>query len=114
HSFPHALRGHYLQVPPSVVIENGHMLRLAPGRAQVIDEVPSGRIYMDGRVMTEAGEGLTRNRRAMAFAGFIGITLALDKKGRVAGEPAYFFEGIPDSVRGPVRDATEETVRRHN
>jgi ribonuclease J len=114
HMSEHARLARSLQVPQAVVIENGHMLRLAPGRASVVDEVPSGRIYMDGRVMTEAGEGLTRNRRAMAFAGFIGITLALDKKGRVAGEPAYFFEGIPDSVQAPVRGATEETLRRHN
>jgi len=114
HMSEHARLARSLQVPQAVVIENGLMLRLAPDRAQVIDEVPSGRIYMDGRVMTEAGNGLTRNRRAMAFAGFIGITLALDKKGRVAGEPAYFFEGIPDSVQGPVRSAAEEAVRRHN
>ena len=114
HMSEHARLARSLQVPQAVVIENGLMLRLAPGRAEIVDEVPSGRVYMDGRVMTEAGDGLTRNRRAMAFAGFIGITVALDKKGRVAGEPAYFFEGIPDSVQGPVRGATEETVRRHH
>jgi ribonuclease J len=101
-------------VPQAVVIENGHMLRLAPGHATMIDEVPSGRIYLDGRVMTEADDGLTRHRRAMAFAGFIGITLALDQKGRVAGEPSFFFEGVPEPVQGPVRDAVAETVKRHN
>jgi ribonuclease J len=103
-----------LQVPQAVVVQNGDMLRLAPGRAQVIDEVPAGRVYMDGRVMTEADEGLTRHRRAMAFAGFIGITLALDGKGRLAGEPSCFFEGVPQSVQEPVRNAVAETVKRHN
>ncbi len=114
HMAEHARLARSLQVPQAVVIENGHMLRLAPGRAEVIDEVPSGRIYMDGRVMTEAGTGLTRHRRALAYAGLIGITLALDQKGRVAGDPAYFFEGIPESVQTPVREKVEETVRRHN
>jgi ribonuclease J len=114
HMSEHARLARSLQVPQAVVIENGHMLRLAPGRAQVIDEVPSGRIYMDGRVMTEAGDGLTRHRRALAYAGFIGITVALDQKSRVAGEAAFFFEGVPASVQGPVRDAVDATLRRHN
>jgi ribonuclease J len=114
HMAEHARLARSLQVPQAVVVENGHMLRLAPGRAQVIDEVPAGRIYMDGRVMTEAGEGLTRNRRALAFAGFIGISVALDKRGRVASDPAYFFEGVPESVQEPVRNAAEETLRRFN
>ena len=114
HMTEHARLARSLQVPQAVVVENGHMLRLAPGRASVIDEVPSGRIYMDGRVMTEAGANLTRNRRALAFAGFIGITVPLDQKGRIAGEAAFFLEGIPEAVQGPVRAAVDETVRRYN
>jgi len=114
HMSEHARLARSLQVPQAVVVQNGDMLRLAPGRAMVIDEVPAGRVYMDGRVMTEADEGLTRHRRAMAFAGFIGITLALDGKSRVAGEPSFFFEGIPKDVQEPVRDAVAATIKRHN
>jgi len=114
HMAEHARLARSLQVPQAVVVQNGDMLRLAPGRAMVIDEVPSGRIYMDGRVMTQADEGLTRHRRAMAFAGFIGITLALDGKSRIAGEPSFFFEGVPEDVQQPVRDAVAATVKRHN
>ncbi|MGN6515004.1 MAG: ribonuclease J [Rhizomicrobium sp.] len=114
HMSEHARLARTLQVPQAVVIQNGDMLRLAPGRAQVIDEVPSGRVYMDGTVMTESGDGHTRHRRAMAFAGFIGITLPLDQKGRIASEPAFFFEGVPEPVQTPVRDAVAETLRRYN
>jgi ribonuclease J len=114
HMSEHARLARSLQVPQAVVVQNGDMLRLAPGRAMVIDEVPAGRVYMDGRVMTEADEGLTRHRRAMAFAGFIGITLALDGKNRIAGEPSFFFEGVPVDVQEPVRDAVAATVKRHN
>jgi ribonuclease J len=114
HMSEHARLARSLQVPQAVVVQNGDMLRLAPGRAMVIDEVPAGRVYMDGRVMTDADEGLTRHRRAMAFAGFIGITLALDAKSRIAGEPSFFFEGVPEDVQEPVRDAVAATVKRHN
>jgi len=114
HMSEHARLARSLQVPEAVVVQNGDMLRLAPGRAMVIDEVPAGRVYMDGRVMTEADAGLTRHRRAMAFAGFIGITLALDGKNRIAGEPSFFFEGVPEDVQEPVREAVAVTVKRHN
>jgi len=114
HMSEHARLARSLQVPEAVVVQNGDMLRLAPGRAMVIDEVPAGRVYMDGRVMTEADAGLTRHRRAMAFAGFIGITLALDGKNRIAGEPSFFFEGVPEEVQEPVREAVAVTVKRHN
>jgi len=114
HMSEHARLARSLQVPQAVVVQNGDMLRLAPGRAMVIDEVPAGRVYMDGRVMTEADAGLTRHRRAMAFAGFIGITLALDGKNRIAGEPSFFFEGVPEDVQEPVREAVAVTVKRHN
>ncbi|HXM00062.1 MAG TPA: ribonuclease J [Rhizomicrobium sp.] len=114
HMAEHARLARSLQVPQAVVVENGHLLRLAPGRAQVIDEVPSGRIYLDGRVKVEAGAGVSRHRRALAYAGFIGITVALDQKGRVAGEPSLFLEGIPEAVHAGVREAVAQTLRRHN
>jgi ribonuclease J len=114
HMAEHARLARSLQVPQAVTIENGQMLQLAPGRAAIIDEVPSGRIYLDGRVKTNAGDGLTRARRALAYAGFIGITLPLDQKGRVAGEPSLFLEGIPEAVHETIRNAVSETIRRYN
>ncbi len=114
HMAEHARLAKSLQVPQAVVVENGHMLRLAPGRAQIIDEVPSGRVFLDGRVRVHEGEGFARTRRSLGFAGFIAITLVLDQKGRIAADPAIIFEGIPDAVHVGVRQAVEETVRRYN
>lgn len=114
HMAEHARLARSLQVPQAVVIENGQMLQLAPGRAQVIDEVPSGRVHMDGRVMVEEGLGLARSRRALAFAGFIAVTVALDQKGKVASDPTCFIEGIPEPVHEAIERAASETARRHN
>ena len=54
------------------------------------------------------------SRRALAFAGLIAITLALDDKGRVAGEPSIILEGIPDSIHAPVREAVDGALRHHS
>ncbi|HEV2560502.1 MAG TPA: ribonuclease J [Rhizomicrobium sp.] len=111
HMSEHARLARSLQVPQAVVIENGQMLRLAPGRAEMVDEVPSGRMYLDGRVLTGEGDGFARARRAMSYAGLIAITLVLDAKGRVTAEPAFIIEGIPEAVHAAIREAVEGALR---
>lgn len=114
HMAEHARLAKSLQVPEALVPANGQLYRLAPGHAELIDEVPSGRMHMDGRVLVAEGEGLAKARRAMAFAGLIVVTLVLDGKGRIAAEAGILTEGMPDPVDSAVREAVDETVRRHN
>jgi len=111
HMSEHARLARSLQVPQAVVIENGQMLRLAPGRAEMVDEVPSGRMYLDGSVLTGEGDGFARARRTMSYAGLIAITLVLDAKGRVAAEPSFIIEGIPETVHAAIREAVKGVLR---
>ena len=110
HMTEHARFALELQVPQAVVIENGKMLRLAPGRAEIIDEAPSGRIHLDGRLMVHEEDGLARSRRALGFAGFIGVTLVVNHKGRMAADPVLHMEGVPDEVVEPVTEAINRAV----
>jgi ribonuclease J len=114
HLHAHAALAKSLQIPQAVVIENGHMLRLAPGKAEIIDETPSGRIHLDGRVLVAEGLGLSRARRSLGFAGMIAITVIIDEKGRVAADPSIFLEGIPEPVHEAVREAVDAALERHN
>ena len=114
HIAEHARLAKSLQVPQALVPANGQLHRLAPGPAELIDEVPSGRLHMDGRVLVAEGEGLAKARRAMSYAGLIAITLVLDEKGRVAAEAAVLAEGMPQPVANAVQVAVDETLRRHN
>jgi ribonuclease J len=114
HMAEHARLAKSLQVPEALVPANGQLYRLAPGPAELIDEVPSGRIHMDGRVLVAEGEGLSKARRAMAYAGLIAITLVLDSKGRAAADAAIVAEGMPEPVREAVRAVVDETLRRYN
>jgi len=114
HMSEHARLARSLQVPQAVVISNGQMLRLAPGRAEIIDETPSGRVHLDGRVLVEEGAGFARARRALGMAGMIAVTLVLDGKGRAAADPTILIEGIPEPVHAAVRTAVDEALSRHN
>ncbi len=110
HQVAHAALARELQVPQAIVPQNGQMFRLAPGRPELIDEVPSGRIHMDGRVLVAEGEGLAKDRRAMAFAGLLVVSLVVDGKGRVAADPVVLGEGMPEAVEEAVLKAVEATI----
>jgi len=86
------------------------MVRLAPGKAMIVDETPSGRLHLDGDVLVHEDDGLARSRRALSYAGFIGVTLVLDRKGRVAAEPVLHFEGVPQAIVEPVSDAIARSL----
>ena len=102
------------------VIENGHMLRLAPGPAEVVDVVPTGRLGVDGvgaegpRLVRLDGE-ILRARRRMVFNGSAVVTLVLDRAGRLVGEPQLTALGLLDAEHeaeehAAVVEAVEEAV----
>ncbi len=113
HLTEHARLARSLQVPQAVVVQNGHMLRLAPGRAEIVDETPSGRLHLDGKVLVEEGRGHARARSSLGYAGLVAVAVALDQKGRVASDPAVVMEGIPDAIHAPIRAALAESLAGH-
>jgi ribonuclease J len=112
HMTEHARLARSLQVSQAIVPQNGQMFRLAPGRAELIDEVPAGQVHLDGRVLVSEGAGLAKTRRALSFAGVIAITLVLDGKGRSLAPAAIVTEGIPEPVAAAVRKTVDEHIAR--
>jgi ribonuclease J len=95
HLLEHAALAKDLQVPEAIAPRNGDMVRLAPGKPAIVDEVPAGRLYVDGGVVTpENGEAL-RERRHAAFNGVLTVSLALDGRGRIASGPQVRSLGMP-------------------
>ena len=113
HQVAHAKLARELQVPQALVPENGQMFRLAPGKPALIDEVPAGRVHLDGRVLVAEGEGLAKDRSAMGFAGLLVVALVVDHKGRIAAPPTVLGEGMPEPVEEAVLKAVEETLEKN-
>jgi ribonuclease J len=108
HLLEHAALAHDLQVPQTVAPRNGDMVRLAPGRAEIIDEVPSGRIYVDGGVLTvENGEAL-RERRHASHSGMLTVAVALDEDGRIVSGPQVQAVGLPGDENTPLDEALDD------
>ena len=96
HLAAHARLAKEQGVPQVVSARNGHIVRLAPDPAGVIDEAFAGRLHMDGRLLVEPELSGLRERRRMAFAGQISVAIALDRKGNLLGEPQVALSGLPD------------------
>ena len=112
HLLEHVAFAKDLQVAEAVAPRNGDMVRLAPGRAEIIDEVPAGRLYVDGGVMTpENGEAL-RERRHAAFNGMLVVSVVLNDGGKILAGPTVKAVGLPGdeeySIEEAVYDLAEE------
>jgi ribonuclease J len=97
HLAEHAALARKAGVPHAVVCSNGDVVRLAPGPASVVDEVPQGRLYKDGRVIIDGEARTVADRRRLSFVGIVSIAVALDDKGALIGDPAVELIGIPET-----------------
>jgi ribonuclease J len=114
HLAEHAELGRRAGVPHVLVCRNGDLVRLAQDGAQIIDEVPSGRLYKDGALLISAEAKTVAARRRLSFSGIVTVALALSEKGQLVADPEIELIGIPETDAGGAsmneiaRDAVEE------
>jgi ribonuclease J len=114
HLAEHAELARRAGVPHVLVCRNGDLVRLAPDGAQIIDEVPSGRLYKDGSLLINAESRTVAARRRLSFAGVVSVALALSDKGVLVADPEVELIGLPDidaagvSMTEIARDAVED------
>jgi ribonuclease J len=96
HLAEHARLARSLGIAEAPVITNGDVLRLAPGRPEIIDHVKSGRIVLDGtRLVSEDNRGVIERRR-LAFNGQLSLAVVVDEAGRLAMPPQVTAAGMPE------------------
>ena len=95
HLSEHAALAKELQAIP-VLVEDGDVLQLAPGRPDVVEGVPTGRLAVDnGRLLPITG-GVLAARKRMLFNGVVMASFAVDEAGRVLGTPLVSAPGLLD------------------
>jgi ribonuclease J len=114
HLAEHAALARGAGVPHVLVCRNGDLVRLAKDGAQIVDEVPAGRLYKDGSLLINAESKTVSARRRLSFSGVVSVALALSEKGVLVADPEIELIGIPDTDAGGAsmteiaRDAVEE------
>jgi ribonuclease J len=98
HLSEHARIARKCGVKEVIQCRNGDLVRLSP-KAGLIDEVPAGRIYKDGRLLVDAQARTVADRKRLSFAGSVSVALALTEKGELVDDPSYDLLGIPERDR---------------
>lgn len=98
HMEEHAKLAREAGVPETHVAYNGQMLRLLPRPAKVVDDVPVGRFYRDGKLIVPSVDGPVKERRRLAFAGIVCVAVAIDKHGEVCADPEVALDGVPHTT----------------
>lgn len=82
-------------VPDAVFQNNGNLVRLAPGKPEIIGYEPVGRLILDGDVILPADGATMNERRKISIHGHISVALALGADGDLIGQPAIRMQGVP-------------------
>ncbi|MES2497751.1 MAG: ribonuclease J [Pseudomonadota bacterium] len=106
-----------LGVPRGIVQSNGTVVRLAPDGPKAIGQARVGRLVLDGDVILPAEGSTINERRRVGLYGFIGVTVAIDKSGRLKGDPVLHLQGVPveedrDDFIADASDAAADAVAK--
>ncbi len=96
HMAEHVLFAKEMQVPKTLLIENGDIIKILPGdKPEIIDKAPSGKIYLDGNVNVETDAQSIKDRKNLSINGYLEITLLVSNNGKIK-KPIISFKGIPE------------------
>ena len=96
HLHAHAELGREVGIADVAQVRNGGMLRLAPGPATIIDQVPHGRIFTDGRLIGDIDEMGISDRKKLSYVGHVSVNVLLDNRYEFVADPDVAAFGLPD------------------
>ncbi|MDA9973076.1 ribonuclease J [Candidatus Pelagibacter ubique] len=115
HMIEHMKFAKEMKVPHPVQVENGDIVKLAPGKPHVFDKAPSGRLYLDGNMSVEEDAQSIKDRKNISANGYMEVTILITAKGNIHKRPVLTFRGLPvydvDEFIYELEEAIEKTTR---
>ena len=98
HMAEHVSFAKEMQVPKTLLIENGDIIKILPGnKPEIIDKAPSGKVYLDGNLGVDSNSQSIKERRNISINGYLEITLIVSNNGKIK-KPIISFKGIPENA----------------
>ena len=100
HLMRHAEIAAEMGIPRSriFVLEDGDVLAIDGDEAAVVDEIPAGHVFIDGRRVWDMDESVLNDRRRLARDGVVTIAIALSvRTGLPLSDPSISSVGFMDS-----------------
>lgn len=91
----------------TLLVENGDVLQFGPGKLQIVDSVPTGRLAVDGDRIVPLKGAVMSNRRRMLFNGVVVGSFAMDGAGKLLGSPKVSAPGLLDEGEAGARQEVE-------
>ncbi len=83
----------------TVVVDNGVVVDLAEGKAQVVGAVPVGYVYVDGHSIGDITEASLKDRRILGEEGFISVIVVIDSQtGKIVAGPDIHARGFAEDL----------------
>ena len=116
HMIEHIKFAKEMQIPYTVKVENGDIVKLAPGDyPEVFDKAPSGRLYVDGSVAVEEDSRSIKERRNISANGILDVTILVTPKGNIHNKPILNYSGLPidndEDYQYELENIIEKTAR---
>ena len=104
HLVAHSYLAEQMGVPRDriFVLEDGDVLEITADGGEVVDTVPAGHIYVDGKSRRTSGSPVLRDRRLLSRDGVLVVALALDRTtGMPIAPPQVASQGFFDAGEMP-------------
>ena len=96
HMSEHVLFAKEMQVPKTLLIENGDIIKILPGKQpEIVDKAPSGKVYLDGTINVDTDSQSIKDRKNLSANGYLEITLIVSHNG-IIKKPIISYKGIPE------------------
>ncbi len=105
-----------------IVAEDGSVVDLAAGKAEIVGKIPCDMLYVDGQAVGKITEDDLQDRRTLAAEGFISIFAVVNKetgelvegpaiRARAYAEEDHVFDDILPAIQQALRQAASDGVR---
>ena len=107
HMHEQAALGLETGIKQAIVPFNGSLIRLTPGAPEIIEEVHSGRLALDGNRVVSLMSPHIKERQRLMRDGAAVVTIAIDERGQI-GRPQLSFVGLTshEEEEGLLREGT--------
>lgn len=86
------------QVSQTIIPNNGSVIKLAPGKPEVVDHIETGLLAVDQRRIIPSDHGSILMRRKLQYTGAIHASVVLDSKGKLMARPSVSTLGLIDEA----------------
>jgi ribonuclease J len=115
HLQEHAKLALACQIPQALIIGNGAIVTLSGKQADVVGEVPTGRLALHGKNLISTRSTLLRDMSRTLDSGFVVVSLCVDENGELLDDPKFSTIGTLEgaaqkALTAELGDALQEEI----